>query len=115
VTERFDERPAAPLGATGRDRILREALATGVGPVHLTLVFTIDQTNVMAYADTARSLLGGRPNRHCYPAPGIAGHPAPGMSPRRPCPIARMSGMRIDPDPAGSELDVPSQYFDYQR
>ena len=42
-----------------RDRILQEALATGADPLHLTLVFNIDHTNAMAYADAARNLLSG--------------------------------------------------------
>jgi hypothetical protein len=79
------------------------------------LVLTIDQTNVTAYADTAAAFSAAGRTGTATPAPGIAGHPAPGMSPRRPCPIARMRGMRIDPDRAGSELDVLSQHFDYQR
>jgi hypothetical protein len=40
-----------------RDRILQEALATGADPLHLALVFNIDHTNAMAYANTARNLL----------------------------------------------------------
>ena len=40
-----------------RDRILAEALATGADPLHLALVFTIDHTNAMAYANAARNLL----------------------------------------------------------
>jgi hypothetical protein len=40
-----------------RDRILHEALATGADPVYLALVFNIDHTNAMAYANAARSLL----------------------------------------------------------
>ncbi len=40
-----------------RDRILHEALATGAGPLHLALVFNIDHTNAMAYANAARNLL----------------------------------------------------------
>ena len=40
-----------------RDRILQEALATGADPLHLALVFNIDHTNAMAYANAARSLL----------------------------------------------------------
>jgi hypothetical protein len=40
-----------------RDRILHEALATGADPLHLTLVFNIDHTNAMAYANAARNLL----------------------------------------------------------
>jgi hypothetical protein len=42
-----------------RDRILHEALATGADPLHLALVFNIDHTNAMAYANAARNLLGG--------------------------------------------------------
>ena len=40
-----------------RDRILHEALATGADPLHLSLVFNIDHTNAMAYANAARNLL----------------------------------------------------------
>jgi hypothetical protein len=40
-----------------RDRILHEALAAGADPVHLALVFNIDHTNALAYANAARSLL----------------------------------------------------------
>ncbi len=40
-----------------RDRILREALATGAGPLHLALVFNLDHTNAIAYANAARNLL----------------------------------------------------------
>jgi len=40
-----------------RDRILHEALATGADPLHLALVFNIDHTNAMAYANAARNLL----------------------------------------------------------
>ena len=42
-----------------RDRILQEALATGADPLHLTLIFNIDHTNAMAYANAASSLLSG--------------------------------------------------------
>ena len=34
-----------------------EALATGADPLHLALVFNIDHTNAMAYANAARNLL----------------------------------------------------------
>jgi len=40
-----------------RDCILQEALATGADPLHLALVFNIDHTNAMAYANAARNLL----------------------------------------------------------
>jgi hypothetical protein len=40
-----------------RDRILQEALAAGADPLHLALVFNIDHTNAMAYANAARNLL----------------------------------------------------------
>ena len=40
-----------------RDRILQEAPATGADPLHLALVFNIDHTNAMAYANAARTLL----------------------------------------------------------
>jgi hypothetical protein len=42
-----------------RDRILHEALATTADPLHLALVFNIDHTNAMAYANAARNLLTG--------------------------------------------------------
>jgi len=42
-----------------RDRILAEALATGADPLHRALVFNIDHTNAMAYANAARNLLTG--------------------------------------------------------
>ena len=38
-----------------------EALATGADPLHLALVFNIDHTNAMAYANAARNLLSGHP------------------------------------------------------
>jgi integrase len=40
-----------------RDRILQEALVTGADPLHLSLVFNIDHTNAMAYANAARNIL----------------------------------------------------------
>ena len=40
-----------------RDRILAEALATGADPLHLALVFNIDHTNAMAYANATGNLL----------------------------------------------------------
>jgi integrase len=40
-----------------RDRILNEALANAADPLHLALVFNIDHTNAMAYANAARNLL----------------------------------------------------------
>ena len=46
-----------PLERIRRDRILQEALATGADPLHLSLVFNIDHTNAMAYANAARSRL----------------------------------------------------------
>jgi integrase len=48
----------APLERIRRDRILQEALATGADPLHLTLIFNIDHTTAMSYADAARKLLG---------------------------------------------------------
>ena len=50
-----------------RDRILHEALATGADPLHLTLVFNIDHTNAMAYANAASSLLSGRAGQALLP------------------------------------------------
>ena len=41
----------------GGPGILHEALATGADPLHLALVFNIDHTNAMAYANAARNLL----------------------------------------------------------
>ena len=43
-----------------RDRILQEAMATGADPLDLALVFNIDYTNAMAYANAARSLLNSQ-------------------------------------------------------
>jgi hypothetical protein len=40
-----------------RDRILQEALVTGADHLHLTLVFNIDHTNAMAYANAASNIL----------------------------------------------------------
>ena len=51
-----------------RDRILPEALATGADSLHLTLVFNIDHTNAMAYADAARNLLSGPAEQALLPA-----------------------------------------------
>ena len=51
-----------------RDRILAEALATGADLFHLALVFNIDHTNAMAYANAARNLLSpARPDRSYHP------------------------------------------------
>jgi hypothetical protein len=47
----------APLERIRRDRILQEALATGADPLHLTLIFNIDHTTAMSYAEAARKLL----------------------------------------------------------
>jgi hypothetical protein len=41
----------------GRVRARRPALAAGADPLHLALVFNIDHTNAMAYANAARNLL----------------------------------------------------------
>ena len=49
--------PGISLEQIRRDRILQEALATGADPLHLALVFSIDHTNAMAYANAARNLL----------------------------------------------------------
>jgi hypothetical protein len=38
---------------------MAETLATGTDPLHLSLVFTIDHTNAMAYANAARDILTG--------------------------------------------------------
>jgi site-specific recombinase XerD len=49
--------PGITLEHIRRHRILHEALATGADPLHLALVFNIDHTNAMAYANAARNLL----------------------------------------------------------
>jgi hypothetical protein len=51
-----------------RDRILHEALATDADPLHLTLVFNIDHTNAMAYANAARHQLCGAVEQALLPA-----------------------------------------------
>ena len=51
-----------------RDRILQEALAVGADPLHLVLVFNIDHTNAMAYANAAATFSPAQPNRHCHAA-----------------------------------------------
>ena len=53
------ESGASSLEHIRRDRILHEALATGADPLHLALVFNIDHSNAMAYANAARDLLSG--------------------------------------------------------
>jgi hypothetical protein len=55
-----------------RDRILQEALATGADSLHLTLVFNIDHTNAVAYADAARNLLSGPAEQALLPPPGMS-------------------------------------------
>jgi integrase len=50
-----------------RDRILQEALATGADPLHLALVFNIDHTNAMGYANAARNLLTGPAEQELSP------------------------------------------------
>ena len=50
-----------------RDRILHEALATGADPLHLALVFNIDHTNAMTYANAARNILTGPAGRALSP------------------------------------------------
>ena len=50
-----------------RDRILHEALATVGDPLHLSLVFNIDHTNAMAYANAARNLLTGPAGQELSP------------------------------------------------
>src|SRR5262249_35579533 len=53
-----------------RDRILQEALATGADPLHLSLVFNIDHTNAMAYANAARNLLSSPAEQALSRRPG---------------------------------------------
>jgi hypothetical protein len=58
------------IGHGGRgdsSRILQEALATGADPLHLALVFNIDHTNAMAYANAARNLLTGPAEQELSP------------------------------------------------
>jgi hypothetical protein len=52
------------------DRILQEVLVTGADPLHLALVFNIDHTNAMAYANAARNLLSSPAGQAPSPAPG---------------------------------------------
>src|SRR5580693_421895 len=54
------------------------------------------------------NLLSGPPNRHSCPSPGTS-------TKARSVPGCQDEGMRIDPDPAGPELGMLSQYLDYQR
>jgi hypothetical protein len=51
-----------------RDRILHEALAAGADPLHLALVFNIDHTTAMAYANAARNLLSGPAEQATLPS-----------------------------------------------
>ena len=70
-----------------RDRILHEALATGADPLHLALVFNIDHSNAMAYANAARNLLSSPAEQALSPAPGRradSGHRSPGSAGRPP-------------------------------
>ena len=70
-----------------RDRILHEALATGADPLHLALVFNIDHSNAMAYANAARNLLSS-PAEQALPLPPgrrvDSGHRSPGSAGRPP-------------------------------
>ena len=70
-----------------RDRILHEALATGADPLHLALVFNIDHSNAMAYANAARNLLSS-PAEQALPLPPgrrvDSGHRSPGSACRPP-------------------------------
>ena len=58
-----------------RDRILQEALASGAGPLHLSLVFNIDHANALAYASDARNLLSSPAGQALSRRP--AGHEDP--------------------------------------
>ena len=75
--------PGISLEHIRRDRILHEALATGADPLHLALVFSIDHSNAMAYANAARNLLSSPAEQALSPAPGRrvdSGHRSPGVS-----------------------------------
>jgi hypothetical protein len=66
-----------------RDRILHEALATGADPLHLALVFNIDHTNAMAYANAARNLLDSpaeQARTHVATGTKITVEPRPGQA-----------------------------------
>jgi hypothetical protein len=54
-----------------QDRILHEALISGADPLRLAVVFGIDHSTAMAYADLARRVLAD-------------GHPQPATAPRMP-------------------------------
>ena len=77
----------ASLEQIRRDRILHEALATGADPLHLALVFNIDHSNAMAYANAARNLLSS-PAEQALPLPPgrrvDSGHRSPGSAGRPP-------------------------------
>ena len=66
-----------------RDRILHEALATGADPLHLTLVFSIDHTNAMAYASAARNLLASPDEQTRSHHPDTPGRELSGAGPLR--------------------------------
>ena len=66
-----------------RDRILHEALATGADPLHLALVFNIDHTNAMVYANAARNLLDSpaeQARTHVATGTKITVEPRPGQA-----------------------------------
>jgi hypothetical protein len=77
--------PGISLERIRRDRILHEALATGADPLHLALVFNIDHTNAMAYANAARNLLNSRGEQRLLPALAQTGvrHPPGRVRPGR--------------------------------
>ena len=62
------QRAASPSSTSGATASCSEALATGADPLHLALVFNIDHTNAMAYADAARNLLSGPAGQALLPA-----------------------------------------------
>lgn len=57
-TTRATRNLTAILGRLRVDRQLAEALTHGADPLHLALVFGIDEKTAIRYADSARALLG---------------------------------------------------------
>ncbi|MGQ4458420.1 hypothetical protein [[Kitasatospora] papulosa] len=57
-TTRATRNLTATLERLRADRQLEEALTHGADPLHLALVFGIDEKTAIRYADSARALLG---------------------------------------------------------
>ncbi|MFJ2080573.1 hypothetical protein ACIOGW_35930 [Streptomyces anulatus] len=60
-TTRATRNLTATLERLRIDRQLEEALTHGADPLHLALVFGIDEKTAIRYADSARKLLGSEP------------------------------------------------------